>query len=159
MPHRLDCRCQPSQQVLFVIGIEEVEAHTVQRHTALGGDVAFHRPRAGHFRVPGHSDRDHLRIDRAGTGHRKMEGVVPRIDVGVPGTSTLSVTVPFVQGTVAGSPERAGVEENAQLVAFVTSAESETEPPETASEVGVAAKFATVSLGGTPASAPRRPSH
>jgi len=53
---------------------------------------------------------------------------------------------------VAGSAERAGVEENVQLVAFVTSAESETEPPEAVREVGLAAKFATVSLGGAAAS-------
>jgi len=82
------------------------------------------------------------------------------------GTVTLSVTVPLVQATVAGSPERAGVEENAQLVAFVTSAESETGPPEAVREVGAAAKFDTVGLeaaacdtaGATNAAAPARAS-
>jgi len=82
------------------------------------------------------------------------------------GTVTFSVTVPLVQGTVAGSPARAGVEENAQLVAFVTSAESETEPPEAVREFGAAANDDTVgpepaacdAAGATNAAAPVRAS-
>ena len=45
------------------------------------------------------------------------------------GTVTAWDTVPLEHGTVAGRPERAGVEEKAQLVAWSTWAERVTLPP------------------------------
>ena len=69
----------------------------------------------------------------------------------LPGTVTAWDTVPLEHGTVAGRPERAGVDEKAQLVAWSTWAERVTLPPEAVSDVGAAAKFDTVGLGGSPA--------
>ena len=66
----------------------------------------------------------------------------------LPGTVTFCVTAPLVQGTVAGRPERAGLEEKTQLVALVTWAERPTDPPEAPREVGAAAKDDTVGFAG-----------
>jgi hypothetical protein len=64
--------------------------------------------------------------------------------VALAGTVMLWLTVPEVHGTVAGSPATVGTEEKTQEEALLTWAESNTGPPAEPSEVGVAAKPATV---------------
>ncbi len=54
------------------------------------------------------------------------------------GTVTETDPVPPVHGTVWGSPVSTGLDENTQLVAPMTSAESSTGPPARGSAVGVA---------------------
>jgi hypothetical protein len=63
------------------------------------------------------------------------------------GTVTPSLTDPLEQGTVAGRPATAGLEEKTQLTAFVTSAERVTGPPAELSEDGVATKEETLGTG------------
>jgi hypothetical protein len=64
------------------------------------------------------------------------------------GSTMLFDTEPFEQATVAGSPVTTVVDENVQLVAFVTLADSVTVPFDVVTEVGVAANPVTVGFGG-----------
>jgi hypothetical protein len=63
------------------------------------------------------------------------------------GIVTGSVTVPFEQGTVAGSPGMAGEDENVQLVALATVADRVTDPPAEVTDEGMTVGVDTIGAG------------
>ena len=68
------------------------------------------------------------------------------LPVGSGGTATFSLSVPLAHEAVTGSPLITGVEDNVQLVALVTVAESRTDPPARVSESGAATNDEMVGL-------------
>jgi len=66
------------------------------------------------------------------------------------GIVTCSVTVPLVQGIVAGNPGTAGEDEKVQLIALATAPDNVTRPPEEDTEDGVTVGEDTVGAGVAP---------
>ena len=69
------------------------------------------------------------------------------LSVALAGTVALALTVPFEHEVVVGNPATTGVEDRVQLVALVTVADKDTDPPVDVIEDGVATKDEIVGLG------------